>query len=159
MISCPSPPAVISEDGLHRYFLSRTWAGSGLTVAFIGLNPSTADAKNDDPTIRRCMSFAKQWGGRALWMVNLFAYIATKPMALRTTVDPIGSQNDAWLDAVITKADIVVAAWGNHGHLHNRAQIVRTKYPTYLKALKVTMTGMPSHPLYIPAATTLVPYG
>lgn len=158
MISNPSQPAVISDDGLHRYFLSRTWSSAGLTVAFIGLNPSTADSQNDDPTIRRCVSFAKQWGGSSLWMVNLFAYRATKPSDMITAADPVGSENDVWLDAAITNADIVVAAWGNHGHFHNRGQIVRTKYLEYLKALRVTKSGMPSHPLYIPASTALVPY-
>ena len=158
MISSLAQPAVISEDGLHRYFLSRTWGSEGLTIAFIGLNPSTADEQNDDPTIRRCVSFAKQWGGSSLWMVNLFAFRATKPAALKNATDPIGSQNDAWLDAAITRADIVVAAWGNHGQLDNRAKFVTAKYSTQLKTLRVTRAGMPSHPLYIPGATALIPY-
>jgi len=98
------PSAVISGDGKYRYFLARRWGSTGKTVAFIGLNPSTADATLDDPTIRRCVGFAKFWGGSALHMVNLFALRSPTPASLRVASDPIGPQNDAWLTRVVAEA-------------------------------------------------------
>jgi hypothetical protein len=152
------PAAVISEDGLYRYFLSRTWANTGKKIAFIGLNPSTADATNDDPTIRRCVQFAKDWGGTSLLMVNLFAYRATKPSVLLDVSDPIGPDNDKWLEKVIRSADIVIAAWGNHGSLLNRSAAVIERYEDKLQALNMTKMGMPGHPLYIAGTTLPKPY-
>lgn len=146
-------PAVISEDSRYRYFLSRTLSPVGKRVAFVGLNPSTADEKINDPTIRRCMDFAVRWGGCSLWMVNLFAYRATKPSVLQSVLDPIGEHADAWLDAVVSQADIVVAAWGNHGQYMNRAASVLAKHGHKLTALTLTKRGMPGHPLYIKAET------
>jgi hypothetical protein len=142
-------PAVISADGCYRYFLSRQWREDGQSIAFVGLNPSTADDKLDDPTIRRCIGFAKSWGGARLWMVNLFAYRATKPSVLSSVPNPIGQTNDKWLDHVICSADLVVAAWGNHGHLHNRSSSIIARHGERLHALSVTKNGMPGHPLYL----------
>lgn len=152
------PAAVISEDGLYRYFLSRTWASTGKKIAFVGLNPSTADATKDDPTIRRCVQFAKDWGGASLWMVNLFAYRATKPSVLLNVADPIGSDNDQWLEKIICSADVVVASWGNHGSLLNRSANVVGQYADKFQALTMTKAGMPGHPLYIPATTLPKPF-
>lgn len=118
-------------------------------MAFIGLNPSTADATLDDPTIRRCVGFAKAWGAGTLLMTNLFAYRATDPAALSKARDPIGPCNDEWLERVVGAADIVVAAWGNHGRLMNRASQVQGLFPGRLHALALTQTGMPKHPLYL----------
>lgn len=143
------PRAVLSEDGFYRYFLSRQWGHDGKRVAFIGLNPSVADAENDDPTIRRCVGFAKMWGGTSLWMVNLFAYRSTKPDFLRIVPDPVGPENDAWLERVILSADLVVAAWGNHGKLLGRGAEVENCYRDRLHRLAVTKLGMPKHPLYL----------
>jgi len=152
------PKAVISEDGLYRYFLSRRWHDSGKCIAFIGLNPSTADAIKDDPTIRRCIGFAKAWGGNTLLMVNLFGLRSTSPLALRSTADPIGPENDAWLDKVVSSADVVVAAWGNHGCLLGRSDDVRRRFGGRLQVLAMTKAGMPKHPLYISASQGLVPF-
>lgn len=151
------PPAVISDDGLYRYFLARRWQDKGACVAFIGLNPSTADATQDDPTIRRCIGFAKAWGGSTLLMVNLFGLRSTSPLALRDAADPIGPANDAWLDRVVSNADVVVAAWGNHGSLLGRSDEVRRRFGGRLQALAMTKAGMPKHPLYISATQPLVP--
>ena len=158
MIHTPPQAVVISKDGVYRYFLSRNWFGGEKTVAFIGLNPSTADAHVDDPTIRRCIGFAKLWGGKELWMVNLFAFRSTDPLALKAASDPVGAENDHWLDAAVNRADIVVAAWGNHGVLNCRAEMVLLRYQKRLSALKITKSGMPSHPLYVPAQTQLISY-
>ena len=145
------PAVVLSPDEVYRYFLSRSWNETGKIIAFIGLNPSTANAVTDDATIRRCMRFARDWGGGSLWMVNLFAFRATKPQKMLNASDPIGPENDLWLDRVVSSADLVVAAWGNHGSLLNRSELVRCRYQGRLNALSVTARGMPGHPLYIPS--------
>ena len=158
MISLPPQSAVISSDNQYRYFLSRSWIGGEGTVAFIGLNPSTADANIDDPTIRRCIAFAKTWGYSSLWMINLFAYRSTKPEILKTTSDPIGPDNDKWLNDAVSKANVVVAAWGNHGQLHGRADQFIKKNDKPISALKITNSGAPGHPLYISSSTKLIPF-
>lgn len=82
---------------------------------FIGLNPSTAGDVEDDPTIRRCIQFAKDWGYGALCMTNLFAFRATDPAVMKSYSEPIGSDTDAVLAELAKNAGVVVAAWGNHG--------------------------------------------
>jgi hypothetical protein len=158
VIFSPPQSAVISADEQYRYFLSRSWIGGEGVVAFIGLNPSTADARVDDPTIRRCVAFAKQWGCDSLWMLNLFAFRSTSPDKLGVITDPIGPENDAWLYDAVSKADIVVAAWGNHGNLHGRAERFLTNQAKPLQALKITKSGAPGHPLYIRSSTKLIPF-
>lgn len=152
-----APTAVISNCSQYRYFLSRRINSSLRIVTFIGLNPSTADETRDDPTIRRCVNFAKEWGAGALWMVNLFAFRATKPAVLLGIADPIGSDNDVWLERAISSSDVVVAAWGNEGRLLGRAEVVSRRYAGRLLALSITKSGMPGHPLYIRADTKPVP--
>jgi hypothetical protein len=146
--------AIFSKDGLHRYWLSRTIAHSGKKVAFIGLNPSTADASQNDPAILRCINFAKQWDASTLIVVNLFAYRSTNPRFLKDAVDPVGSENDAWLKKAVMKSDIVIAAWGNRGTFNQRDEVVRKMFPNQLYTLRLTKRGMPSHPLYLPSAVT-----
>ena len=142
--------AVISSDGLYRYLLSREWSQNGITVGFICLNPSTADAHVDDQTVRKCVRFAKKWGGKKLLIGNLFAFRSTDPAALKKCQDPIGPDNDHWLDHIASEADILIAAWGNHGILRGRDVIVREKYRGKLNMLRVSKNGHPSHPLYLP---------
>ena len=79
------------------------------------LNPSTADSTLDDPTIRRCIGFAKAWEYGALEVVNLFSYRATKVPDLKKAAVSNGAESDAHLQAAISGASLVVAAWGNHG--------------------------------------------
>jgi hypothetical protein len=153
------PHAVISEDGRYRYYLSRSWSDVGLHVAFVGLNPSTADAVLDDPTIRRCVAFAKEWGGGRMSMVNLFALRSTDPQVLAGVADPVGPENEAWLDRVMPTADIAVACWGNHGVLHGRAAAVTQRFAGRLVALAVNKSGSPKHPLYVRGSTIPHPYG
>jgi hypothetical protein len=149
--------AVISKDGLYRYWLSRTIAPMGKKVTFIGLNPSTADAIHNDPTISRCISFAKQWGASTLIVVNLFAYRSTDPRALKVASDPVGPENDTWLKKAVTQSDLVVAAWGNGGNLNGRAELVKSMFPKQLHALRLTKQGMPGHPLYLPSGLRPTP--
>lgn len=85
--------AIISECGKYRYSLSRIWDENKANVLFIMLNPSTADGDVDDPTIRRCIGFAKSWGYGGIYVGNLFAYRATDPKELLKVENPIGFEN------------------------------------------------------------------
>jgi hypothetical protein len=104
----------------YRYTLWRVWNSKVPPVCFIGLNPSTADELEDDPTIRRCMRFAKAWGYGGLVMANLFAFRATDLRVMKAAIDPVGPDNDAWLRRMADRAGIVIAAWGNHGSFMGR---------------------------------------
>lgn len=146
--------AVISDDRRYRYLLSRQWASTGKVISFICLNPSTADENIDDPTVRRCVNFAKQWGGKRLIIGNLFAFRATDPCALRTIDDPIGPDNEYWLEQIARESDFVIAAWGAHGRFRQRSQEFTKKFSGTLNALRLTKAGDPCHPLYLPSNLT-----
>ncbi len=157
--------AVLSDDGLYRYELRRAW-GDGPVVTWVMLNPSTADAQSDDPTIRRLLSFSDSWGFGEFLVVNLFAYRSPKPVALRTIVDPVGPGNERAIEAAIAKAELVICAWG--ASIDSRALRGRPKpNVTALTAalwkptacLGRTGAGRPVHPLYVSADTEPVPYG
>lgn len=85
--------AIISEDEKYRYQLSRCWDETKPRILFIMLNPSTADANIDDPTIRRVISFAKSWGYGGVYVGNLFAFRSTDPKGLKQIADPVGENN------------------------------------------------------------------
>lgn len=146
--------ADISPCGKYRYSLTRTWDADKPDVVFIGLNPSTADAYKDDPTIRRCVNFAKAWGGGRLIMLNLFAFRATNPADMLNTVDPVGPDNDITIFQTVTDAEHIVAAWGNDGGYMKRSMFMRQSIP-FLKYLKLNRSGEPAHPLYL--SSTLTP--
>lgn len=145
---------------VYRFRLWRRW-GPGKSVLWIMLNPSTADEHVLDPTIRRCVGYSKAWGYEALTVVNLFAVRSTDPRILYRAADPIGQGN---LDAILDeagKADLIVAAWGNHGggKLKNQGQAVRRmllKDGRVLHHLGLTKQGQPTHPLYQPKNAALV---
>jgi hypothetical protein len=142
--------AVLSPCRRYRYELWRRWA-PGPYAMFIGLNPSTADETADDPTIRRCINFAKVWGYSALCMTNLFAFRATKPEVMKAEEFPIGGhENDLTLRSLAESAGVVIAAWGVHGaHLDRAADVV--KMIPNLQCLGLTRDGHPRHPLYLKA--------
>lgn len=149
--------AVLSDDGLYRYRLTRRW-GDGPDAAFIMLNPSTADATQDDPTIRRCIGFAKREGCGSLTVVNLFAYRATDPKALLDAEDPRGPENQGYIERAIGEASIAVAAWGSF-LWQNRRRLYPTPFvldSDLLLCLGTTKTGEPRHPLYVKADQPLV---
>ena len=149
--------ATLSPCRTYRYDLWRTWlSGDGYAV-FIGLNPSTADETTDDPTIRRCVAFAKAWGYAGLCMTNLFAFRATQPKDMMQASDPVGPFNNAYLTAAACRAGVVIAAWGVHGTHHNRDRTVRELLPR-LHYLRLTKGGHPGHPLYLPAALRPQPW-
>ena len=147
--------AIFSPCRTYRYVLRRRWDWSLPFCAFIGLNPSTADETKDDPTIRRCIRFAKEWGYGGLVMLNIFAFRATDPRDMLKADDPIGPQNDYHLMNQYWKSGIVIAAWGTKGG--NRADEVTGSLPT-LHCLVKTKDGHPKHPLYVAAETKPVIY-
>jgi hypothetical protein len=155
----PPGGALFDPGGRYRYRLWRRWA-AGRTVAFVMLNPSTADADRDDPTIRRCAGFARAWGFGGMTVVNLFALRATDPARLRRARDPVGRDNDRHIAAAAADASMVLVAWGVHGALDGRDRTVLAllagRQP---RCLGVTRGGHPRHPLYLPAATRSRPFG
>ncbi len=120
----------------------------GPLVLFIDLNPSTADETNDDPTITRCVNFARAWGFGGLVMANLFAYRATDPQKLSQCPDPVGPENNRSLLKLQEEASLVVAAWGNHGTLFDRGSEV-LKLLKEPHCLEMSLSGQPKHPLYL----------
>jgi hypothetical protein len=155
--------AEISECEQYRYELTRVWEPAATKATFVMLNPSTADASVDDPTIRRCIGFARTWGFGGIRVVNLYAYRATDPKTLRKVDDPIGPDNDRWLENAAEYAAYwdcpLIAAWGA---IPDPARVWRvTHLPHFdrLKALGVTKDGHPRHPLYVKADAPLIDWG
>lgn len=141
--------ACFDRTRTFRYTLYRIWDPALPLVTFVGLNPSTADENEDDPTIRRCMGFARNWACGVLLMTNLFAFASTCPEFLFTAKDPVGPDNDQWLRRVARQSSLVIAAWGNHGKHLNRYVQVQKFFPQ-LHYLRFNLSGQPSHPLYLP---------
>jgi hypothetical protein len=139
--------AKLSRCRQYRYALWRTWDETKPYVMFIGLNPSTADETTDDPTLIRCMNFAKAWGYGGVCMANLFAYRATDPADMKAAENPVGSQNNKWLKLLAKDAGLIVAAWGNDGSYLRRSDYVKKRLPL-LHCLKMNKSGEPAHPLY-----------
>ena len=151
--------AILSDDRRYRYVLWRDVPSIDgcRALLFVGLNPSTADESENDPTIRRCMGFAERWGYSRLLMVNLFAYRATKPKVLHDELDPVGPENDRWLRQAIDVADFTLAAWGNNGLWGDRHEQVKAmlKDP---HCLGRTKQDAPRHPLYVPRNQDAIPF-
>lgn len=146
--------AVFSPCGLYRYRLGRTWDERSPVVNFLMLNPSTADAIDDDPTITRCMGFARRWYGGGIVVTNLYAFKATKPKDLWRAAEPIGPDNDATILAEAKRAGLVICAWGNHGAKNGRGdQVLKVLREAGVEpwALDITLARQPGHPLFIPA--------
>lgn len=136
----------------YRYALWRWWEKAEPYAMFVGLNPSTADETEDDPTIRRCKRFAADWGYGGLVMTNLFAIRATDPKVMLAHGEPIGQENDDHLRDLGRHAGIVVAAWGAHGGHQDRDREVIRMIPC-MHHLGLTKIGKPKHPLYLRADT------
>jgi hypothetical protein len=155
-----SKRATISDDGLYRYGLHRWW-GDDLRLRFVMLNPSTADAEIDDPTIRRCMGFARTLGYDGIDVFNLYAFRATKPADLWKAAEPTGGErNDDLLCEVLRQAKSypVVAAWGANAKPDRVAEFMSWKGSDRVLALGLTKAGAPRHPLYLRADSVPVPY-
>ena len=152
--------AIISDCGQYRYELARPTSDMHPTCGpalFIMLNPSTADASLDDPTIRRCRGFAKAWDCDGIIVANLYALRATSPSTLWMHADPVGPDNDMHLAALIREHETIVCAWGVNAKPERVAKIKsmlhRLSRPM---CLGVTKDGAPRHPLYIRADQPLV---
>lgn len=142
--------ADISECGQYRYRLWRWWDSAQSMCLWIMLNPSTADADTDDPTIRKCCGYARRWGYGGIMVVNLFAYRATDPRELRRVADPVGPDNDVFIRTEAEAAGAAVCAWGTKGG--DRASDVVNMLEgvgVELWAVRFTHAGHPGHPLYV----------
>lgn len=155
--------ARISKCHHYRYVLTREFGGDS-TCLFVMLNPSSADADRDDPTVRRCIGFARREGFGRLEVVNLFAFRSTSPSTLFTARDPVGPDNNCEIQEALGRADMVVVAWGNNAGIDDNSGrvgevmvlIERSGKP--VKCFGLTGQGQPRHPLYLPSDAGLVPF-
>ena len=154
--------AHISACGKYRYALWRIWEPARRPMVFVMLNPSTADPETDDPTIRRCIGFARAQTCGSLLVVNLGAGRATSPRDWMAMDDPFGPDNGLSINKALNFATerngIVVAAWGAHGALGNasaRFSGAAKHYRDDIYCLGLTKSGQPRHPLYVSAVTPL----
>lgn len=159
--------ALISPCGKYRYWLTRNIESlfpSSSCIIWVMLNPSTADASLDDPTIRKCIGFTKRLRCKKLVVINLFAFRATHPKELKKAEDPFGPDNEDWQHSILTRmADTpnrIIAAWGIHGTLLNagddfKSILTEKNKPAW--CLGLTKNGQPKHPLMVPYDTPLVP--
>jgi hypothetical protein len=146
--------AVISPGDTYRYLLKRTaesMAPMRSTALFVMLNPSTADAQLDDPTIRRCRGFAKLWDCNGLAVANLYALRSKEPAALWSHPDPVGPDNDDYLWNFARECGDVVCAWGSNARPERAARVasIMRDAGARLWCLGTTKDGSPRHPLYV----------
>jgi hypothetical protein len=185
----PPPPgteaaAVFSPCSGYRWWLQRTWEPEQPTLVFVGLNPSCADGQRDDPTLRRLVAYGRRWGFGRLEVINLFAAVATSPVAMKRMADPVGTDNEAWIrrclerlgpwrseavpalesagaDPVGPHGSLLWLGWGNGGAWRGRDRALLAlvaEFAVQPFALGCTASGQPRHPLYCPAAMTPGPF-
>jgi hypothetical protein len=150
----------------YRYLLERTWTADPRSgrVLWVMLNPSTADDRDDDPTIRRCAGFSIRQGASGLSVVNLYALRCTDPRGLRRHPDPVGPENGSQMAESLAAAAaggwLVVCAWGARAEAERAGEVLAAVRAAGLVPLTLGLTnqGHPRHPLYVPAATTLTRY-
>ena len=159
--------ANFDKSRAYRYTLHRRWEAepgsltrSGGRVCFCLLNPSTADARVLDPTLKRCLGFARRWGFGHMETVNAFALRSTQPGALRTHPDPVGPENDRAILRAARRADLVVVGWGVHAGLRGRHEALVDLLASACEVMcwETTKAGYPKHPLYLPGDAALSPY-
>ena len=138
--------AQFSECRKFRYSLWRIWDNRKGYVNFVCLNPSTADEEKNDPTVIRCVTYARDWGYGGLYMTNIYAYRATDPKELLIHEEVVGLENDSYLELVSLGADLTIAAWGKHGAMRGGNVLKILHNPHYLT---MTKDGEPGHPLYL----------
>lgn len=154
--------AILSPCGTYRYELTRRWREGGRLAGWIMLNPSTADANVNDPTIRRCIGFSAAQGYAGLVVRNLFALRSTDPRGLAAHADPVGPDNDTHLARCVEDA-VTIVAWGSSGGRLAAARAERvlamlTDAGVEPMCLGATAGGAPRHPLYVPNAAQLSPF-
>lgn len=150
--------AIFDVSGSYRYSLWRTWSTNHPQIAFILFNPSTADEQKNDPTIRRCVGFARAWNFGSIEVVNLFAFRATHYEDLFKVDDPIGAENNCFLTQAIECCSAIVLGWGNRGTFLSRDRQVMAFLTgrTNVFCLGMTKSGQPRHPLYVKGNTSPV---
>lgn len=153
--------AVISDCEKYRYLLRRTWDHAKPRALLIMLNPSTADARQDDATIRSCVRLLGRLGYGSMEVVNVFAYRATNPDELAKQADPIGPRNLTIIEAAISRCDVAICAWGAYPpakqHAIEPLNAIRSQRPA-VYCFGKTKHGAPKHPLYIKSGTPLEVY-
>ena len=153
--------AVISDCGAYRYLLRRVWDHSQPRALIIMLNPSTADAKIDDPTIRSCVRLTRAQGYGSFEVVNLFGLRTSDPAVLETAAEPIGPDNERVVTAAINRCDVVICAWGAHPMAERKSFFIRDAIRARKPAaycFGLTKAGAPRHPLYVKSGTPLHVY-
>lgn len=158
--------AAFSECMTYRYLLSRSWYPQGKKrLVFVLLNPSTATEETDDPTISRCVKRARDGGYNGVTIINLFAYRATSPEAMKKAAEPTGGYETIhiWqthLAGVQAGNSDIICGWGRHGSFKRRDEEILGWFAHYAiepMALKVGKDGHPCHPLYLPYSLTAKP--
>ena len=162
--------AQFNEERTHRYTLLRHWSGNKPPVNLLMCNPSTADENVLDPTVKRCLDYAQRWGYGSLWVTNLFAFRSTEPEGLFDVNDPVGDENDYYIQFTANfcyeRGGLTVCAWGSIPILRRilpiRAQqvkdMLRHSGAIQLYCLKQNKDGQPAHPLYLPKTLTPIPF-
>ena len=146
--------ARFSDCRRYRFTLSRTWDAGRPSALFVMMNPSTADEHVNDPTVARCMGFARAWGYGRLLVGNVCAYRATDKTALLGLADPVGPGNIDAIVGMARAADVTVVAHGQlpkglQGHAEAVCAALRDA-GIALTALRLSKDGVPVHPLYLP---------
>jgi len=152
--------ATFSDCRKWRYDLWRIWDPSLQRVAFIGLNPSTADETKNDPTVKRCINYAKKWGYGGMHMLNIFGYRATDPKDMKAFSEPIGPDNSSAICTIARECELVICCWGTHGGYLGRGREVLYMLNNFMDVhcLAVTKDGYPNHPLYLKSELNPIPY-
>ncbi len=157
--------AIISECGLYRYRLERDVAMDGPVFAFIGVNPSTADAVENDATVRKWIGFVKRWGGKRFLVGNAFAYRSKDVRVLAAAADPIGLMNDWHIMQMAAQADVIVPCWGDTAKVPKRLRArfgflaeMLTGADKPIQCFGLTKGGDPLHPQMLAYATPLITF-
>ncbi|MBX2824398.1 MAG: DUF1643 domain-containing protein [Gammaproteobacteria bacterium] len=149
--------ASFSRCKRYRYSLTRSWNPSLPKLMLVGLNPSRADARTDDPTIRRCIGLSDYWGYGSFTIVNLFSWCSPYPGDLRRQADPVGPGTNQAIRRTALQAEDIVLMWGNHGQHRDRAdQVLQILQGYSLRCIGQTATGAPRHLLYARKDASLV---
>ncbi len=152
--------AIFDINDRYRYSLWRAWSSYHPRIVFVLLNPSIADEERNDPTIRRCMGFARAWNFGSMEVVNLFAYRATDYKELFQVSDPLGEENNRFTMQAVERCSTVVVGWGTRGTLLGRDRQVLALFAGMkdVYCLGITKDGQPQHPLYVKGDTKLVSF-
>jgi hypothetical protein len=142
----------------YRYTLLRVWDKSKPKIVFIGLNPSVADERQDDNTVRKCINIARRDGYGSMIMLNAYAYRSTDPKALTTEPNVVGTHNDHHIAKACKDADKIVVAWGNHATDDRHSTLLKVLEGHRLYCFAKNNNGKPKHPLYVSLNAPLIQY-